>query len=207
MDNYKTEQEYFWGGTFGDEYTIRNNSDYMISSNTALFSQIITNTKGIKNVLEIGSNRGLNLLALSRLLPDMKMTAVEINKKAADECALIPNVEVINCSVFDYNVQELKYDLSFTKGVLIHIAPEKLEDVYDKLYRSSRRYVMVAEYYNPTPIEVLYRGNEGKLYKRDFAGEMMKKYDDLSLVNYGFVYHGDNNFACDDITWFLMEKK
>ena len=44
------------------------------------------------------------------------------------------------------------------------------------------------------------------LYKRDFAGEMMMKYSDLLLLDYGFVYHRDNHFKGDDFTWFLMEK-
>lgn len=34
---YKTEQELFWSGEFGDEYIIRNNSKNMLSSNIALF--------------------------------------------------------------------------------------------------------------------------------------------------------------------------
>ena len=92
------------------------------------------------------------------------------------------------------------------KGVLIHIAPEELLEVYDKLYNSSKRYICIAEYYNPVPVEVQYRGHSGKLFKRDFTGEMLDKYSDLQLVDYGFIYHRDNNFPQDDITWFLLEK-
>lgn len=91
--------------------------------------------------------------------------------------------------------------------VLIHINPDYLPIVYDKLYETSRRYICVAEYYNPFPVEVLYRGNEEKLFKRDFAGELMDRHSDLVLVDYGFQYHRDNVFPLDDITWFLLEKK
>jgi spore coat polysaccharide biosynthesis protein SpsF len=55
-------------------------------------------------------------------------------------------------------------------------------------------------------MEINYRGNTGKLFKRDFAGEIMEKYKDLELVDYGFIYHRDNIFAGDDFTWFLLEK-
>lgn len=134
------------------------------------------------------------------------MQAVEINGKAANECAKIPNVSVYHGSAFDFCGDKGGYDLTFTKGVLIHIAPERLEKMYEVLYTNSRRYVLIAEYYNPTPTEVIYRGNEGKLFKRDFAGEFMQRYPDVMLVDYGFVYHGDNNFPEDDVTWFLMEK-
>jgi spore coat polysaccharide biosynthesis protein SpsF len=63
---------------------------------------------------------------------------------------------------------------------------------------------MVAEYYNPTPVVVEYRGHKDKLFKRDFAGELMDKYPNLELIDFGFTYHrkGWN----DDINWFLMKK-
>ena len=32
--------------------------------------------------------------------------------------------------------------------------------------------VLMAEYYNPVPVSVSYRGNEERLFKRDFAGEL-----------------------------------
>ena len=95
----------------------------------------------------------------------------------------------------------------FTGGVLIHINPEKLPSVYKLMYQSSSRYILLAEYYNPKPTEVVYRGHTGQLFKRDFAGEILEAFPDLCLVDYGFVYHLDPNFAQDDTNWFLMEKK
>jgi len=44
------------------------------------------------------------------------------------------------------------------------------------------------------------------LFKRDFAGEMLERFADLKLLDYGFVYRRDPNFPQDDITWFLLEK-
>ena len=92
------------------------------------------------------------------------------------------------------------------KGVLIHINPDFLSKVYEILHKSSKRYICVAEYYNPSPLEVSYRGHQGKLFKRDFAGEIIDKFKDVCLVDYGFVYHRDA-YPQDDITWFLLEKK
>ena len=65
----------------------------------------------------------------------------------------------------------------------------------------------IAEYYNPTPVEVKYRGHDGRLFKRDFAGEMLDRFPDLKLVDYGFNYHRDHNFPQDDGNWFLLEKR
>ena len=77
---------------------------------------------------------------------------------------------------------------------------------YQRLHDCSRRYVLVAEYYNPSPVAIPYRGHDDRLFKRDFAGELLERYDDLRLVDYGFVYHRDPVFPLDDITWFLLEK-
>ena len=93
----------------------------------------------------------------------------------------------------------------FTKGVLIHISPDALAQVYDTDVCSE--YICVMEYYNPHPVAIKYRGHENKLFKRDFCAEIMEKFPDLSLVDYGFIYRRDNNFPDDDLTWFLLEKK
>ncbi len=97
-------------------------------------------------------------------------------------------------------------DLALIKGVLIHIAPDHLPVVYEKLYQASHRYILIAEYYNPTPVTVPYRGHTDRLFKRDFAGDMLDRYADLALVDYGFVYHRDAMFPQDDMTWFLLQR-
>ena len=98
------------------------------------------------------------------------------------------------------------YDLAMVIGVLIHIAPKYLPLAYENIYRATRRYILIGEYYSRQPEEVSYRGYKNKLFKRDFAGEMLDKYTDLRLVDYGFFYHKDESSNLDDITWFLMEK-
>lgn len=64
---------------------------------------------------------------------------------------------------------DYKRDFVLIKGVLIHLDPNCLQEVYDKLYQTSKRYICMAEYYNPVPVEVSYRGHQEKLFKRDFA--------------------------------------
>lgn len=201
-----TEQEKFWAGEFGNEYVDRNEDEGYISSNLAFFSKIISRTEGLDRILELGANIGLNLIALKKLFPHAALSAIEINEKAA--LALkgnIPNIDLYQESIMDFNSNE-HWDFVFTKGVLIHINPEQLPKIYNLMYQKSSRYILIAEYYNQTPIEITYRGHSGKLFKRDFAGEMLARFPDLSLIDYGFVYHRDINFPQDDITWFLLEK-
>ena len=67
---------------------------------------------------------------------------------------------------------EQTWDLAFTMGVLIHVNPERLGEAYDLLYKASNRYVLVIEYYNPSPLMIMHRGHEDQMFKRDFAGEL-----------------------------------
>jgi spore coat polysaccharide biosynthesis protein SpsF len=203
--SYKTEQENFWAGDFGTDYIQRNKSDADKSAKIAAFTQIFRCTSGISSVIELGSNIGLNLQAIKQLLPNTKMAAIEINKSAVEHLKNIPELKIYNSSILDVNIEE-KHDLSFIKGVLIHIDPNSLVKAYETLYKSSKKYICIAEYYNPTPVEINYRGHKDRLFKRDFAGEMLEKYPDLKLIDYGFLYSKDNNFQYDDITWFLLEK-
>ena len=202
----KTEQEIFWMGDFGTQYTVRHANNSLIPSNIALFARILSRTHGVKSVLEFGANSGMNLQAIKHLIPDAKLTAVEINYLACLDLKEWGGCDIHELSVFDF-LSDCQYDLTLSKGLLIHISPDRLADVYFRLYDSSRKYILISEYYNPTPVEVNYRGHSGKLFKRDFAGDMLDTYPDLSLIDYGFVYHRDANFRQDDATWFLMKKK
>jgi spore coat polysaccharide biosynthesis protein SpsF len=206
---FKTEQEEFWAGEFGNEYVDRNDNQFAIlPTDTYLFGQILKRTSGIKSVIEFGSNVGYNLAAVKRLLPESEISAIEINTKAAEvlKSRFGGNIIIYNKSILDF-VVDYKRDLVIIKGVLIHINPDELGTVYEKLYETSQKYIVVCEYYNPSPVEVNYRGRGGKLFKRDFAGEILEKHKELELVDYGFIYHRDNIFSGDDFTWFLLKKQ
>lgn len=206
---FKTEQEKFWNGKFGDDYVDRNRNPEILASNIAVWSSILRKMNGVESVIEFGANIGLVLKAIRTLRPNIACAAIEINHKAATilrEDPILAGIEVIEGSILEYEPGK-QYDLAYTSGVLIHINPECLGTVYDKLYASSKKYILMREYYNPVPMAVSYRGNEERLFKRDFAGEFMDRFPDVSLVDYGFVYHRDNVFPEDDLTWFLMEKR
>ncbi len=206
QNNFKTEQEAFWAGEFGNEYIGRNNSEQLLASNLHLFSSALKQLGKLETCVEFGANIGMNLKALQMLYPGVHMQGIEINSTAASELAQVIGEEnVHNCSIFDVDLNQ-KAELSFIKGVLIHINPEHLQNVYEKLYTSSEKFILIAEYYNPSPVAIPYRGHMDRLFKRDFAGEMLDRYPDLELVDYGFAYRRDPAFPQDDITWFLMRK-
>lgn len=204
---YRTEQEDFWAGEFGNEYINRNQGDKLLASNLNFFSKAFNQVKKIENCIEFGANIGMNLKALNLLYPNLNVSGVEINKKAYEQLIKITGPKnAFNTSIFDVKFNS-KFDMTLIKGVLIHINPEMLEKVYDQLYHNSKRYILIAEYYNPKPVTIEYRGHKEKLFKRDFAGEFLDRFKDTYLIDYGFSYHRDNSFPQDDITWFLIEKK
>lgn len=210
VETNKTPQEMFWSGDFGDEYTKRNVGAELVASNLSLFARALSRTQKIDSVVEFGANIGLNLSALSLLYPGIVRYAVEINSLAASRLKeSSPDVGVFNCSIAELNQNEIKggsCDLALIKGVLIHYNPDLLDVAYQKLDDSTHKYILICEYYNPKPDVVSYRGHTDRLFRRDFAGEMLDKFNDLSLLDYGFVYHRDLSFPQDDFTWFLLEK-
>jgi spore coat polysaccharide biosynthesis protein SpsF len=203
---YKTDQEAFWAEQFGNDYISRNNDKHLVASNIHMFAKILKNTKNCKSIIEFGSNIGLNLMAIKNLIPDIELSAIEINKNACDKLKKIVNQNNIkNDSILNVKLNK-KYDIVLTKGVLIHINPENLQNVYEKMYNASSKYIIICEYFNPTPVTIMYRQHKNKLFKRDFAGELMDKYSDLKLIDYGFCYSRDAVFPMDNITWFLLKK-
>ena len=211
MSRTVTAQETFWSGPFGDQYLHRNQDAQLLASNFHLFSNILAHTHGIRSIMEFGANIGMNLVPLQRLLPEVALSALEINQNAVDQlhslkAKQLPELQIYHSAIQDFS-PTTPYDLVFTKGVLIHIAPESLANVYQRLYQSCHRYLLVAEYYNPTPVNIPYRGHQDRLFKRDFAGELLDQFSDLRLIAYDFAYHRDPHFPQDDISWFLLSKQ
>ena len=201
-----SEQEQFWSGAFGDQYIERNRSEELVAGNISLFAEALRDSGDVSSVLELGANIGMNLRALRMLYPNALMRGVEINRRAADILKNeIGHQNTIEASLLD-GVHFGTAELVLVKGVLIHLPPNRLNEIYDLLFNSTDRLILICEYYNPTPMNLPYRGNENKLFKRDFAGEMLLRFPDLRLLKYGFRYRNDPVFPLDDITWFLLEK-
>lgn len=203
----RTEQESFWAGEFGTAYSERNTGDALVASNVHFFSRALRTAGSLSSCLELGANVGINVKALRLLYPGLAMQAVEINPDAARALEAVVGAGNLHVgSILEYEPAG-QFDLVLVKGVLIHINPEKLPQVYDTMQRASRRFILVAEYYNPTPVAVPYRGHADRLFKRDFAGELLDRYPDLTLRDYGFAYRRDPVCPQDDVTWFLIEKR
>lgn len=203
---YKTEQEEFWAGDFGTDYIQRNQGAHLLASNLVFFTKALRYASNLKECIEFGANIGMNLRALKTLYPCIDLYGVEINESAVAELrALIPSDNVYHESILNFETEN-QWDFVMVKGVLIHINPDELQSVYSKIVSACSRYLLIAEYYNPMPVSIPYRGHSDRLFKRDFAGEIMDKYPEMKLVDYGFAYKRDPDFPQDDITWFLLKR-
>lgn len=221
----RTEQEIAWEGELGNEYNKR--APGCEEANGALFRKALSSVgahvshhginyenqpgaivwavEPIETILELGAGTGANVRALERLYPKASITAVELNSRA---CAQLqersPAARVINANALRFEPL-LRYDLVLTKGLLIHVHPDDLCLAYETIWRAAKRWILLAEYYNPTIMGIPYRGQDNLLWKGDYAGDMLALYPSLRLVDYGFVYHRDP-FPQDDVTWFLLER-
>ena len=205
MKEDKSELEKIWIGKFGDAWADRcRATPELFAAHLTVFRDMLRRVESVESVCELGASCGLNMMILHTLLPHAELTGVEINHKAAEMLAQLPYVTAIESSVHQTQLTG-QYDMVLSKGVAIYQDGEKLEEYYQILYSLSKRYIVLCEYYNPTPVKVQHR--EAWLYKRDFPGEMMDRYPDLKLLDYGFQYHRDYLFPVDDFNWFVLEKR
>jgi spore coat polysaccharide biosynthesis protein SpsF len=205
-----SETEKFWEGDFGDSYTQRNQSDRLIFNNVVLFRKALSPTffATPTRVIEFGANVGLNIAALRQInaYAHCEFTGVEVNALAASK--------LCDAGVKTFQMSMLEpeepwgggYDLVLSKGLLIHVPPQQLARAYGALYRASRRFIFLAEYHNPVPVEVEYRGHAGKLWKRDFAADMLDMFPGLEVRNVGFAWSRDPVAPQDDLVYTLFEK-
>lgn len=203
---FKTEQEAFWAGKFGSDYIRRNVGKKLLASNIVFFSRALAGVRQPISCIEFGANVGMNLKALKILYPEQEQHAIEINPEAVAELgSTIPPAQIYQTSILDFKAART-WDLVLIKGVLIHIDPNWLNAAYDALHDACGKYLLLCEYYNPTPQMIPYRGHRNRLFKRDFCGELIDRHHDLRLIDYGFAYHRDPDFPQDDINWFLIGK-
>jgi pseudaminic acid biosynthesis-associated methylase len=194
-----------WKSNFGNEYTKRkmqtHHQEELLREN---FWKDLPNNFKFKSVLEIGCNAGLNLNALAKHHPNLKISAIEPNSYAFEVISQTSNGSygLYNCSVAEMPI-DLRADLVFACTVLIHVHPDNLNHVLDKMFDASDKYILIMEYYWPCEKEIIYRGLSDALWKRDYGAIFLNRYD-VKIVETGYLDHRD---GFDRVTWWLFEKK
>jgi len=209
----QTAQTRVWQGEFGRAYTDRNTLemaelDALWSRNYGVSRSAINQTflEGIPrsaSFLEVGCNVG-NQLLLLQAQGYTQLTGIELQSYAlAGARSRLKNVALQQGSALALPFEDQTFDVVFTSGVLIHIAPDDLPQAMSEIHRCARHYIWGAEYFSPELTAVNYRGNDDLLWKMDYARKYLTLFDDLELVKERrFQYLENDNVD----TVFLLKK-
>lgn len=186
-----TPQALKWSADFGIDYTDRNpqsteemNDFYKRNfgiTRTELNNEFIGNLDRNIRILEVGCNIGIQLLCLQQMGfvelygIELQHYAVELAKKRTKR------INIIQGSTFDVPYKEGFFDLVFTSGLLIHIAPADIGAALDEIYRCTSTYIWGWEYYNDEYKMVRYRKENNLLWKTDFAKLYRERFPELEL--------------------------
>ena len=200
------EQEQFWAREYGTTYREKN-AVFDQSAGVEAWRTMLARAGSIASFLECGSNIGRNIGMLATVLPNARASVIEVNGEAFETVSrTYPLEHAFNGTIADSHLPERAFDLVFTCGVLIHVHPDHLMQTMQRMFDYSRRYVLIAEYFNRTPIMIEYQGQRDRLFKRDFGRYFLEHFA-VRVVDYGFLWgHVYDGAGFDDITWWLFEK-
>ena len=212
-----TDQELFWGKTFGEEYSDRNSwqsdkewdqfyIDNWGSTKIDINNTVLKDLPKDARILEVGCNIGMQLRGFQRM-GFTELYGIELQHYAVEKAKKITtNINIIQGSGFDLPFRDNFFDLVCTNGVLIHIAPADHQKFMSEVYRTSKKYIMGWEYFAPEIKDINYRGNPGYLWKADFAKIYQQNFPGLKTVTkkqYPYLTEKDKGNA-DEI--FLLSK-
>lgn len=187
-----TDQIRTWTGDFGREYTDRNaqtpaelDDFYRENYGRSRFDLNEHFLRGVPKharVLEVGCNMGTQLLLLKQM-GYTRLCGIEIQDYALKLARVrLEGVQLIQASALSIPFPDQHFDLVFTSGVLIHIAPPDLPHALSEIHRCSRSWIWGFEYYSHEPTEICYRGHNNLLWKMDYASRYLNQFADLELV-------------------------
>lgn len=194
-----SQQTALWAGSFGNDYSQRNQIEY--SQRLSFWTRIVDLTQ-CKSVFELGCNRGHNLMALRACGVPM-VSGIDVNEQAVNEA----RDQSLIVGVADHNTIDkltVRFDLTMSVGVLIHIAPAEVRKAMRSLIAVSNRYVLAIEYDSWHEEEVLYRGHKEALWRRPY-GEMYSAMG-LQFVDCGMLGQPDG-FDPNGVMYWLMSKQ
>lgn len=210
----KTLQIKQWESDFGRDYTDRNSLDpkaldalyhknYGVTR-SQLNGRFLNGIPLHSRILEVGCNTGNQLLLLQQM-GFLALHGIEVQGYALQRAeSRVHGAHLRRASAFEIPYPTGYFDLVFTSGVLIHVAPEDIESAMAEIHRCARSYIWGLEYYAPETTEVNYRGHQSLLWKTDFARLYLNKFEDLEPVCIEFLpYLEGSNVDC----MFLLRKK
>ncbi len=209
-----THQASVWTADFGREYTDRNTFDPTALDELGLKNYGISrrqiNEISLEGVaksasfLEVGCNTGNQLLLLQQM-GYQNLSGVELQPYALEIARRrLPDAAIQQGSALALPHPDAAFDVVFTSGVLIHIAPDDLPRAMDEIHRCAKSYIWGLEYFSPEATEVQYRGHSRLLWKMDYARRYLERFADLEMVRQEKLPYLENE-NIDAV--FLLRKK
>lgn len=213
----KNEQENFWSGDFGKNYTDRNTryneelekiyETWYGVSRAKMNEAFLGNLPKDIRILEVGCNTGMQLASL-KAMGFTSLYGIELQSYAVQKAKeFTEGINLIQGSAFDIPFKDGFFDLVFTSGVLIHIAPENLPKVFAEMYRCSKKYIWGFEYFADEVTSINYRGNQGFLWKANYGKLMRDQFNDLTLVKEQFYPYITEAEKGNVDFMYLLQKK
>lgn len=209
-----TPQERAWFGKHGFRYIIHHMGENWEQTRVPFWTEIFSILPAVTSVCEFGANIGANLKAIRSIKPETDLAGIEVNPVACN----ILTQEGFHATQGSIAEVELgrKFDLVFSRGVLIHIKPSDLTDVMRRMANHSSRYVMIFEHYSQTMHSLDAYGKavarttgevgEGYQFWGDFSGEFAKLYPDWSITRSGVRNVPDVAPKYGDLHWTIFQK-
>jgi len=202
-----TPQEHFWREKITESYS-RDNSFFDEKLGLSAWEMILSkiDKSDIYSYLDCGSNIGRNIAFLKKVLPEATSNIVELAKTPFEKC--VSDFHVVESFLGPLKDAKFnrEFDLVFTSQVLIHVNPDDLLESMSRMFEASSRYILIIEYFNRTPVMINYRGEDDRLFKRDFGKLFLENFD-CEVLDYGFLWgQVFDNAGFDDVTYWLFEK-
>lgn len=93
-----------------------------------------------KKILEVGSNKGQNLLAIHRLAPHIRLYGCDIAPLQVSS-----SIKFQIASAYNLPYKNNFVDLLVTHGLLMHLPPESVGKAVSELVRVSSKYIVIRE--------------------------------------------------------------
>jgi pseudaminic acid biosynthesis-associated methylase len=203
-----------WAEQFGCDYTDRNSLsleelDVLYKTNYGVTRRQLNESflKDIPlaaSILEVGCNVGNQLLLLNKM-GYSQLYGIELQHYALLRARLRPmDGHLVEASALEIPFADNSFDVVFTSGVLIHIAPPDLSRVMGEIHRCTRNYIWGLEYYAAETSEVHYRGHDNLLWKMDYAKLYLERFGDLRSSRCDRLRYLDSE---KEDSMFLLQKK
>ena len=118
-----------------------------------------------KKILEAGCNIGNNLGGFPA---NFDVSGLDLNEKAIKKASSnYPNFKFKTGSLLEIPFPDECFDLVFTRGVLIHIPQEEMNQVLNELLRVSNKWILNLEYYGEDGKMIKWKRGNDLLWYRD----------------------------------------